>query len=77
MSEAPCNTVMLDRLRNRALLAVAGATDPLIRQQYADLAARYATTATELREHGAAILPSPTMTHMPWRSVSLWVTNDR
>jgi hypothetical protein len=77
MFEPPCNTRMLDQLRNKALLGVAGATDPLIRQQFVDLAASYATTATELREHGAAILPSRDLTRMPWRSVPLWVTNDR
>ncbi len=77
MSKPPCDTRMLDQLRQKALIAVAGATDPLIRQQYADLAEGYATTATELREHGAAILPSRDITRMPWRSVPLWVTNDR
>lgn len=77
MSESRCNTRMLDQFRHKALLAGAGASDPLIRQQYADLAESYATTAAELREHGAAILPSPDITRMPWRSVPLWVTNDR
>lgn len=77
MSIPPCDTRMLDQLRNKALVAVAGASDPLIRQQYADLAQSYAVTATELREHGAAVLPSPNITRMPWRSVPLWVTNDR
>lgn len=77
MSDPPCDTRMLEELRRKALLAGAGATDPLVRQQYADLAQGYAVTATELREHGVAILPSPSLTRMPWRSVPLWVTNDR
>ncbi|WP_340317527.1 hypothetical protein [Rhizorhabdus argentea] len=77
MSIPPCDTRMLDQLRNKALVAVAGASDPLIRQQFVDLAQSYAVTATELREHGAAVLPSPNITRMPWRSVPLWVTNDR
>lgn len=77
MSLPPCDTRMLDQLRQKALMAVAGASDPLLRQQYADLAESYATTATELRAHGAAILPSRDITRMPWRSVPLWVTNDR
>ena len=77
MSEPPCDTRMLEQLRQKALIAQAGASDPLIRQQYADLARSYAVTASELRDHGAAILPSPNITRMPWRSVPLWVTNDR
>ena len=68
---------MLEVLRRKALMASAAAADPLVRQQYADLADGYATTATELRDHGAAILPSSDLTMMPWRSVPLWVTNDR
>lgn len=77
MSLPPCDTRMLELLRRKAMLASTAATDPLIRRQFADLAASYATTATELRDHGAAILPSPDITRMPWRSVPLWVTNDR
>jgi len=77
MSMPPCDTRMLDQLRNKALVAVAAASDPLIRQQYVDLAQSYADTATELRERGVAVLPSPDITRMPWRSVPLWVTNDR
>lgn len=77
MSTPPCDTNMLEKLRHKALVAAAGAGDPLVRQQYVDLAQSYATTATELREQGAAVLPSPHISRMPWRSVSLWVTNDR
>lgn len=77
MSDPACDTRMLEKLRNNALLNAAAATDPLIRQQYVDLAAGYATTATELREHGAAVMPPASMTRMPWRSVALWVTNDQ
>lgn len=77
MFQPPCDTRMLDQLRNKALVSAAGARDPLVRQQYADLAQSYATTATELRDHGAAVLPSPHITRMPWRSIPLWVTNDR
>jgi len=68
---------MLAKLRGNALLQAAAASDPLIRQQYIDLAQCYATTATDLREYGAAVMPPPSMTRMPWRSVPLWVTNDR
>jgi len=77
MSRSPCDTSMLEQLRRKALAAAAGSLDPLVRQQYTDLASSYATTATELRERGAAILPSRDLTRMPWRSVPLWVTNDR
>lgn len=77
MSRPPCDTRMLELLRRKALMASAAAHDPLARQQYADLAQGYATTAIELREHGAATLPSADLTLMPWRSVPLWVTNDR
>ncbi|KQX26103.1 hypothetical protein ASD39_02360 [Sphingomonas sp. Root50] len=68
---------MLDKLRGKALLQATAATDPLIRQQYIDLAQCYATTATELRERGAAVMPPVNAARMPWRSVPLWVTNDR
>ncbi|MES2496789.1 MAG: hypothetical protein V4618_11785 [Pseudomonadota bacterium] len=76
MADPACDTRMLQKLRSSALVQAAAATDPLIRQQYVDLAQSYATTATELREHGAAVMPPASMTRMPWRSVSLWVTND-
>lgn len=77
MSYEPCDTTMLQALRNQALAQAAGATDPLLRQQYVDLAQCYAETATELRERGAAVLPPKLATDMPWRSVPLWVSNDR
>lgn len=77
MREPACDTRMLDKLRGNALLRATAATDPLIRQQFIDLAQCYATTATELREHGAAVMPPADATRMPWRSVPLWVTNDR
>ena len=77
MSDPPCDTQLLEVLRRKALMASVAATDPLHRRQYAELAESYAVTATELRDHGAAILPSSDLTLMPWRSVPLWVTNDR
>jgi len=77
MTQPPCDTTMLEQFRRRALAAAAGSADPLIRQQFTDLAQNYAETATELRERGAAILPSADLTRMPWRSVPLWVTNDQ
>ena len=76
MSPPNCDTTMLEQLRRRALASAAGSGDPLVRQQFTDLAESYAETATDLRAHGAAILPSPDLTRMPWRSVPLWVTND-
>lgn len=76
MNTPPCDTTILEQLRRKALAAAAGSDDPLVRQQYTDLAQSYAETAIELREHGAAVLPSPELTRMPWRSVPLWVTND-
>lgn len=77
MNQPPCDTTMLEQLRRRALAAAAGSADPLIRQQLTELAQSYAETATELRERGAAIMPSSDLTRMPWRSVPLWVTNDQ
>jgi len=77
VSDESCDTTMLQTLRNRALTHAAGATDPLLRQQYIDLAQCYAETATELRDHAAAILPPRLATDMPWRSVPLWISNDR
>lgn len=76
MSHPNCDTTMLEQLRRKALASAAGSCDPLVRQQFADLAESYAVTATDLRAHGAAIMPSPDLTRMPWRSVPLWVTND-
>jgi len=77
MAEDRCDTSMLETLRRQALLGAAGASDPLLRQQFVDLADAYAATAISLREHGGGILPSPLATDMPWRSVPLWVSNDR
>ena len=77
MSDPPCDTRLLEVLRRKAVMASVAASDPLDRRQFADLAESYAVTATELRDHGAAILPSSDLTIMPWRSVPLWVTNDR
>ncbi|WP_152663936.1 hypothetical protein [Sphingomonas sp. SRS2] len=77
MSHSPCDTSMLEQFRRKALAAAAGSGDPLVRQQFTDLAESYAETATELRRHGAAVLPSPDLTRMPWRSVPLWITNDQ
>jgi hypothetical protein len=77
MRKPACDTRMLDKLRSNALLQATAATDPLIRQQYIDLAQCYATTATELRERGAAVMPPASAMRMPWRSLPLWVTNDR
>jgi hypothetical protein len=75
--EPTCNTQMLDVLRGRALVEAAAATDPLVRQQYIDLAETYAVTATDLREGRASLAIEHRATQMPWRSVPLWVTNDR
>ena len=72
-----CDTTMLQALRSKALAMAAGATDPLTRQQYVDLANCYSDTASALRKHGSAVLPARTATEMPWRSVPLWVSNDR
>ncbi|WP_162256501.1 hypothetical protein [Sphingomonas sp. Root710] len=77
MTQPPCDTTLLEQLRRRALAAAAGSDDPLVRQQFSDLAQSYAETATELRDHGAAVMPSPDLTRMPWRSVPLWITNDQ
>ena len=77
MSPPPPNSRMLDQLHCQALRASIAAADPIIRQQYADLARSYATAAAELREHGAAILPPPDPALVPWRSVQLRVTNDQ
>ena len=76
MPTPACNTQMLELLRRKALLHAAGAGDPLIRQQYVDLAQAYADTATELRELGAAIVPDFVTDHMQWRSIPLRVPND-
>ncbi len=76
MPAPACNTQMLELLRQKALLHAAGAGDPLIRQQYVDLAQAYADTATELREVGVAIVPDFTAHRMRWRSIPLRVPND-
>ena len=67
----------LDSLRTQALLCADAAIDPLIRQQYIDLAASYAHAEAELRDNGVAIVPSHALNRMPWRSVPLWCENDR
>ena len=38
MSHPPCDTSMLEQLRRKALAAAAGSGDPLVRQQFTDLA---------------------------------------
>jgi len=53
---------MLELLRRRALLQAAGASDPLMRQHYRELADSYSSSATELREHGA-VIPPPLRAH--------------
>jgi hypothetical protein len=67
----------LDSLRGQALLHADAAIDPLIRQQYRDLAASYDHAASELREKGVAIVPSHSLNRMAWRSVPLWSSNDK
>lgn len=67
----------LESLRGQALLHADAAIDPLISQQYRDLAASYDHAAAELRENGVAIVPSHSLNRMPWRSVPLWCSNDR
>lgn len=67
----------LQSLRGQALLHADAASDPLIRQQYRDLAASYERAAVELHENGVAIVPSHALNRMPWRSVPLWCSNDR
>lgn len=73
----PPQGATLESLRGQALLHADAATDPLIRQQYRDLAASYDHAAIELKENGVTIVPSHALNRMAWRSVPMWCSNDR
>ncbi|ATE65378.1 hypothetical protein [Rhizorhabdus dicambivorans] len=72
-----CDTRLLDRLRQAALLRAQFAREPGLRRRYAELAQRHADSANHLRIPGSAAHWPSIAAWTCWQPAYLAVTNDR
>ena len=68
--------ISLAMMREEALAGAQASTDPLVTQQFRDLATCYDAAMVELRDNGIAVVPTHEAATIPWRSVPLWSSND-
>jgi len=68
--------ISLTMMRKEALAGAHAATDPLVAQQFRDLATCYDAAMVELRDNGIAVIPTHEAATIPWRSVQLRSGND-
>lgn len=68
--------VTLAEMRDHAWSSARTATDPLVAQQFLDLAKCYDAALLELHETGITVVPSHDPATIAWRSVPLWTTSD-
>jgi len=66
----------LTKMREEALAGAHASTDPLVAQQFRDLATCYDAAMLELRDNGIAVVPTHEAATIPWRSVQLRSSND-
>ena len=68
--------ISLTKMREAALAGAHASTDPLVAQQFRDLATCYDAAMVEPRDNGIAVVPTHEAATIPWRSVPLWSSND-